>query len=194
MPYVDLEDGPQFPTIPFGDTSSISNNNEGVQSTNLNTSQLEPLRAPPSVVDVQSQSGPGHDDASRGATVYRGRKRAASTLYSSNRSVEEDTRSVALDLGLLSLNSDSRQVHYLGSSSGSLFASLLLAREKSEANTQSSQNQVSHNDPPFKADNRDASHLENVRKSSLNLFNLLQKVLLSNILFPNFTTVFIDFG
>lgn len=42
-------------------------------------------------------------------------------------SVEQDTRSVALDLGLLSLNSDSRQLHYVGSSSGSLFASLVQA-------------------------------------------------------------------
>lgn len=40
-------------------------------------------------------------------------------------SVEEDTRSVALGLGFLSLNSDSRQSHYLGSSSGSLLASLV---------------------------------------------------------------------
>lgn len=40
-------------------------------------------------------------------------------------SVEQDTRSVAIDLGLLSLNSDSQQLHYVGSSSGSLFASLV---------------------------------------------------------------------
>jgi hypothetical protein len=59
-----------------------------------------------------------------------GLKRPVSSIHgSSNResSVEQDTRSVALDLGLLSLNSDSRQLHYLGSSSGPLFASLVQA-------------------------------------------------------------------
>lgn len=49
-------------------------------------------------------------------------------------SVEEDTRSVALDLGLLSLHSDSRQLHYLGSSSGSLFASLVQAKRANDSN------------------------------------------------------------
>lgn len=36
-----------------------------------------------------------------------------------------EARSVALDLGLLSLGSDSRQLHYLGTSSGRLFTSLI---------------------------------------------------------------------
>ncbi|KAL5452703.1 hypothetical protein PMIN06_005884 [Paraphaeosphaeria minitans] len=36
-----------------------------------------------------------------------------------------EARSVALDLGLLSLSSDSRQLHYLGTSSGRLFTSLI---------------------------------------------------------------------
>lgn len=59
-----------------------------------------------------------------------GLKRPISSIQDpSNResSVEQDTRSVALDLGLLSLNTDSRQLHYLGSSSGSLLASLVQA-------------------------------------------------------------------
>jgi hypothetical protein len=57
-------------------------------------------------------------------------KRPGATSHgpsSRDSSVEQDTRSVALDLGLLSLNSDSRQLHYVGSSSGSLFASLVQA-------------------------------------------------------------------
>ncbi|KAF2622140.1 hypothetical protein BU25DRAFT_215798 [Macroventuria anomochaeta] len=37
----------------------------------------------------------------------------------------DEARSVALDLGLLTLNSDSRQTHYLGSSSGRLFTRLI---------------------------------------------------------------------
>lgn len=40
-------------------------------------------------------------------------------------SFSTEARSVALDLGLLSLGSDSRQLHYLGSSSGRLFTSLI---------------------------------------------------------------------
>jgi hypothetical protein len=36
-----------------------------------------------------------------------------------------EARSVALDLGMLSLGSDSRQLHYLGTSSGRLFTSLI---------------------------------------------------------------------
>lgn len=36
-----------------------------------------------------------------------------------------EARSVTLDLGLLSLSSDSRQLHYLGTSSGRLFTSLI---------------------------------------------------------------------
>jgi hypothetical protein len=37
----------------------------------------------------------------------------------------DEARSVALDLGLLTLNSDSRQTHYLGTSSGRLFTRLI---------------------------------------------------------------------
>jgi len=37
----------------------------------------------------------------------------------------DEARSVALDLGLLTLNTDSRQTHYLGTSSGRLFTSLI---------------------------------------------------------------------
>lgn len=36
-----------------------------------------------------------------------------------------NARSVAIDLGMLSLQSDSRQMHYLGSSSGLFFAKLI---------------------------------------------------------------------
>ena len=55
-------------------------------------------------------------------------KRAYASVDESSevdRPFSEEARSVALDLGLLSLNSDSRQKHYLGSSSGRLFTSLI---------------------------------------------------------------------
>lgn len=47
-----------------------------------------------------------------------------------------EARSVAIDLGMLSLNSDSRQTHYLGASSGRLFTSLIgLPENPSESST-----------------------------------------------------------
>lgn len=56
-------------------------------------------------------------------------KRPFDVAQSQNLSQEKpfatEARSVALDLGLLSLGSDSRQLHYLGTSSGRLFTSLI---------------------------------------------------------------------
>lgn len=43
----------------------------------------------------------------------------------SQRSFNSEARSVALDLGRLSLNADSREKHYLGSSSGLIFSYLI---------------------------------------------------------------------
>lgn len=43
----------------------------------------------------------------------------------------EKAHSVAVDLGMLSLNADSSQNHYLGSSSGLLFANLIGASPRS---------------------------------------------------------------
>ena len=93
--------------------------------------------------------------------------------------MEQDTRSVALDLGLLSLNPESRQVHYLGSSSGSLFASLLQTK-----NTGGSSFGNSRRDDPSTevhggndGDNRiDMSQLEDVRKVVESLYEQLRKV------------------
>ncbi|KAJ6028862.1 hypothetical protein N7540_004438 [Penicillium herquei] len=53
-------------------------------------------------------------------------KRTCSVMESDNDSpLSAHARSVAIDLGMLSLQSDSRQRHYLGSSSGLLFANLM---------------------------------------------------------------------
>lgn len=49
----------------------------------------------------------------------------------------EEARSVAFDLGMLSLNADSRQTHYLGSSSGRLFTSLIGVPASSSAESPS---------------------------------------------------------
>jgi hypothetical protein len=122
---------------------------------------------------------PSHTIASSDLT--RGQKRPVSTLHkpsSRETSVEQDTRSVALDLGLLSLNSESRQVHYLGSSSGSLFASLVQARktedrDKDVPSTESSTgiDKSRHNKWPL-----DPQNLEDVRKAVNSLYDQLRKV------------------
>lgn len=53
-------------------------------------------------------------------------KRSLSAMESDADSpLSAKARSVAIDLGMLSLQSDSRQKHYLGSSSGLLFAKLM---------------------------------------------------------------------
>lgn len=66
-----------------------------------------------------------------------------------DKSIDQDARSVALELGLLSLNSDSRQMHYLGSSSGTLFAPLFLAK-KSGASPLSKSSDLSQDGPSGK--------------------------------------------
>ena len=62
-------------------------------------------------------------------------KRSHSTMESdASLPVSVNARSVAIDLGMLSLQSDSRQKHYLGSSSGLLFTKLMgLDNESSPA-------------------------------------------------------------
>lgn len=62
-------------------------------------------------------------------------KRSHSTMESdASLPVSANARSVAIDLGMLSLQSDSRQKHYLGSSSGLLFTKLMgLDNESSPA-------------------------------------------------------------
>lgn len=53
------------------------------------------------------------------------RNRDPTATDTSSDAFADEARSVALDLGLLTLNSDSRQTHYLGTSSGRLFTRLI---------------------------------------------------------------------
>ncbi|KAJ5714847.1 uncharacterized protein N7483_012028 [Penicillium malachiteum] len=64
-------------------------------------------------------------------------KRSHSSMESGSTSpISAKVRSVAIDLGMLSLQSDSRQRHYLGSSSGLLFTKLLgLGNERCHGNS-----------------------------------------------------------
>lgn len=66
---------------------------------------------------------PSHNEAVEDAATN---KRPLSVMESDADSpLSAKARSVAIDLGMLSLQSDSRQKHYLGSSSGLLFAKLM---------------------------------------------------------------------
>jgi hypothetical protein len=95
-------------------------------------------------------------------------------------SVEQDTRAVALDLGLLSVNETSEQVRYLGSSSGSLFASIFQARASMHGHL------VRRTDSDFsKKDNDNTGtnsfisksfDLEDIRDATNTLYELLRRV------------------
>lgn len=79
------------------------------------------------------------------------RKRSADTSMRSDRddSFPERAHSVAVNLGMLSLNSDSPQKHYLGSSSGLLFTNLLGASPSSAGSTpRRASDHVQANDTP----------------------------------------------
>ncbi|KIW08195.1 hypothetical protein, variant [Verruconis gallopava] len=77
----------------------------------------------------EPSTAPRSDQISRSIQDYGspGHKRSLprENEQESERPLSEEARSVAFDLGMLSLNSDSRQTHYLGSSSGRLFTSLV---------------------------------------------------------------------
>jgi hypothetical protein len=64
-----------------------------------------------------------HDNVSEDSTAPKRSHSAMESDVGSPLSV--NARSVAIDLGMLSLQSDSRQKHYLGSSSGLFFTKLL---------------------------------------------------------------------
>lgn len=82
--------------------------------------RLQEAANPPATLETRSVEG--EDTASPS-------KRAFDVTQEQTQSQEQpfttEARSVALDLGLLSLGSDSRQLHYLGASSGRLFTSLI---------------------------------------------------------------------
>ncbi|KAH8807396.1 fungal-specific transcription factor domain-containing protein [Xylogone sp. PMI_703] len=139
LPHVNLNEGPSL----HGGSVEVGGATPSGNAGSLTTAHLvdDPTLS-------SSNTEPQYDDAGRSAeTPYvqnavpqstgqtQGLKRPISSVQSQSSresSVEQDTRSVALDLGLLSLNSDSRQLHYLGSSSGSLFASLVQAGRSGE--------------------------------------------------------------
>lgn len=102
------------------------------QGPNVNADFMETLNVPQDRLntrDVASISQrrisepPSHDETLEDTVTN---KRPYSVMESDADSpLSAKARSVAIDLGMLSLQSDSRQKHYLGSSSGLLFAKLM---------------------------------------------------------------------
>ena len=72
---------------------------------------------------IASSGSPG---AFSGSTSLK-RPYERSTSSDNEESLQEGAHSVAVNLGMLTLNSDSSQKHYLGSSSGILFSNLIAA-------------------------------------------------------------------
>jgi hypothetical protein len=85
----------------------------------------------------------------------------------------DEARSVALDLGLLSLNTDSRQTHYLGTSSGRLFTSLIGV---SGANSATGPPQKAFNSPSGSGRSGPYAFSSQYKKSCRELYELLKKV------------------
>lgn len=89
----------------------------------------------------------------------------------------DEARAVALDLGLLTLNSDSRQTHYLGTSSGRLFTRLIGAGSPDAAvgagSDRSAGSSSIHNSSKFGA----YAHAKRLKESCRLLYDTLRKSL-----------------
>ncbi|KAL4908654.1 hypothetical protein BDW74DRAFT_188554 [Aspergillus multicolor] len=86
--------------------------------------------APDGDFSRSSVESPAPDIARQASEPTASRKRRLAALQTSDSNPPDpppaaEARSVALDLGMLSLHSDSRQKHYLGSSSGLFFTNLI---------------------------------------------------------------------
>lgn len=133
LPDVDLNDGPQV--------------------------NIQADRALPTHINDQTGASPARSPATpSSSTLQQPResgllKRTAdvSNISDHDESFPEKAHSVAVDLGMLSLNADSSQNHYLGSSSGLLFANLIgaspRARESPQAQETSSQSFILEDEP-----------------------------------------------
>lgn len=107
LPDIDLNDGPQ-----------VNMRSDQTLATHINDQTgASPSRSPatPSSSNLQQ---------SRESGLLK-RTADVSNMSDHDESFPEKAHSVAVDLGMLSLNADSSQNHYLGSSSGLLFANLI---------------------------------------------------------------------
>ena len=123
LPGIDLNEGPQlFP----------NDRNTSTDPTMPSLSATGP--------SGQNAANPETQTPNNASSVLRnqGVKRsyvAANEEQSKDASVEQNARSMALHLGMLSLDVNSSQLHYLGSSSGSLFASIVQANRTNPSST-----------------------------------------------------------
>lgn len=105
--------GPQVDTDSFEGLSSLPG---PLHQSSTATESGTPTHAQSSNMDLAS--------VTEGPTIGK-RSFASMEEQEVERPVSVEARSVAIDLGMLSLHSDSRQKHYLGSSSGLLFMKLI---------------------------------------------------------------------
>ncbi|KAM0545333.1 hypothetical protein ACHAPJ_011405 [Fusarium lateritium] len=149
LPDVDLRSGPQ------------------VESASETTTQAQEERIAEEV-DVTISPGPIVQ------TVSRKRSAEASGQFNEDESFTERAHTVAVNLGMLSLNIDSPQKHYLGSSSGLLFTNLIGASPPSaESTPQGSSGQIHAGDLEW---HDDALAQDYNRKYYRELYSLLKQV------------------
>lgn len=113
LPDVDLNEGPQVNMRSDQALPAQVNDQAGISPTRSADTPSS------STLQQSRESGP----LKRTADV--------SNMSDHDETFPEKAHSVAVDLGMLSLNADSSQNHYLGSSSGLLFASLVGASPRS---------------------------------------------------------------
>jgi hypothetical protein len=88
-----------------------------------------------------------------------------------------EARSVALDLGLLSLSSDSRQLHYLGTSSGRLFTSLIgLGSSEATAQARASNTPGVYSQPSPSGKPGPFAHARRLKEACRLVYETLRKV------------------
>ncbi|RBR19992.1 hypothetical protein FVER53590_25032 [Fusarium verticillioides] len=110
LPDIDLRSGPQVD--PSSDPTAPSQDERIPEDADITISSIPPV-----------------------PTVSRKRSAEASGQSDQDESFPESAHSVAVNLGMLSLNIDSPQKHYLGSSSGLLFTNLIGASPPSVEST-----------------------------------------------------------
>lgn len=133
LPDVDLNDGPK-----------VNIQSDQALPTHINDrTSASPARSPatPSSSTLQQPRESG----------LLKRTAEVSNISDHDETFPEKAHSVAVDLGMLSLNADSSQNHYLGSSSGLLFANLIgaspRARDSPSAHETSSQSFMLEDEP-----------------------------------------------
>jgi hypothetical protein len=94
-------------------------------------------------VEVHKDQAEAPSQLSHQRSSLKRRAESSSQATGSDGAIFQKAYSVAKDLGMLSLNSDSSQKHYIGSSSGLLFANLIGASPSSDNSSRTPEAEVS---------------------------------------------------